>query len=910
MTKRMLIDALHVGETRMVIADEEFIEDFDFVTTSKNQYKGNIYLAKITRVEPSLQAAFVEYGGGKQGFLPFSEIHPDYYQIPVEDRKKLIEEEAEETAREEAEEEEALENREARRHDGRDRSDRGDRGERGDRRGGRRGRYGRNRNRSNRRFRDENGVQSEEQRAEEERFNAQQDSFAESSQPSENNFDPPADETPDESDTTYKAASAPSLEVSSDPLPEFEPEATDGQPENDSDSTTFLEESAHTHRPGRSEDESNGEDEDRVETVSEDDIEETRSRRKGASFKRYRIQEVIKRNQIVLVQVIKEERGNKGVSLTTYISLAGRYCVLMPNSPKAGGVSRKIGNGEQRKKLKEIVAELRDSRGLSAIIRTAGIDRTRTEIKRDYEYLVKLWQTIREDTLASTAPALIYEESDIIKRAIRDLYTNDIEQVLVQGENAYKDAKTFMKMIMPSHAPRVKQYKEGQPIFSYYGIEEQLDSMLDPVAKLPSGGYIVLHPTEALISIDVNSGRSTSERNVEETAIKTNLEAAREIARQLRLRDLAGLIVIDFIDMYYGRNRRTLEKAVKDALKHDRAKIQMSRISAFGLMELSRQRLRPSIAESSSITCPHCEGTGTVRSVETVAIQIIRLLEREAVTGEYTQLKVLASGDVVLHLFNHKRDMIRQIEEQYNLRVTLEIDTSLLTGKFRLMKTNQEGKETLHQDDNDRQNRRKGRRGRRGGRGRREDGTPQRQDARGQSDDADSDEDDLEDEETADTEEADHSPDFQRGRQRSKVRDDNDSSSESDEDGEEKAEGGEESSDARPRRRNRGGRGRGRDRNRRGGRDRNERAPGPNADGTVAESDAVASNNATGDESGSDETDSNDYQQHFTRDSEPDTLPPVTRNDERQDELEFADAESDSLNNDPNKPKRKGWWNR
>lgn len=701
MTKRMLIDAQHADETRVVISDDDHIEDFDFVTASKAQLKGNIYLAKITRVEPSLQAAFVEYGGGKQGFLPFSEIHPDYYQIPMEDKQRLIAEEEAETAREEAEEEEELAAREHR-----------------PRRGGR-GRRGRGRNR---RYRKDTDEQNEEM-----------ESAAESAETTASEDTPPpplTDDLPDdEAPVDYLSAEIAPQEVASEPVdvdPEEEEEqeevAEEDVVEEAAAKATEREEASDTQETNEAaeetdSDEEEDEDDNNAETISDDDIEETRRRRKGASFKRYKIQEVIKRNQIVLVQVIKEERGNKGVSLTTYISLAGRYCVLMPNSPKAGGVSRKIGNGEQRKKLKEVVAELKESRGLSAIVRTAGLDRTKTEIKRDYEYLAKLWSQIRDDTLASTAPALIYEESDIIKRSIRDLYSSDVEQVIVQGEHAYKDAKSFMRLIMPSHAPRVKHHKESQPIFSAYNIETQLATMFEPSAKLPSGGSIVLQQTEALISIDVNSGRSTTERNVEETAIKTNLEAAREVARQLRLRDLAGLIVVDFIDMNYGKNRRNLERAMKDALKLDRAKIQVSRISPFGLMELSRQRLRPSIAESSGQMCPHCKGSGFIQSVETIAIQIIRVLEREAATGEFTALKVFTQAEAALHLLNERRDLIRKIEEEYGVTLIINIDHAMITGEFRIMKTTEDGKEIVHREEGQ-DNKRRNRRGRRGGRSR------------------------------------------------------------------------------------------------------------------------------------------------------------------------------------------------
>ncbi len=843
MTKRMLIDALHTGETRMVIAEDEFIEDFDFVTSSKQQLKGNIYLAKITRVEPSLQAAFVEYGGNKQGFLPFSEIHPDYYQIPVEDRKKLIEEEAEETAREEAAEEEAIEQRESRK--GRD-EQKGGRG--------RRGRYGRRR------------------RSRRDGENRDEESSAEATATADENPDNqnPYTDADDPNKTEYQATAAVSQETRSEPIGEGN-ETAGIQASNEPE-------------------EAAAEEEERIETVSDDDMEETRTRRKGKSFKRYRIQEVIKRNQVVLVQVIKEERGNKGVSLTTYISLAGRYCVLMPNSPKAGGVSRKIANGDQRRKLKDMVAELRKKRGLSAIIRTAGIDRTRAEIKRDYEYLVKLWQQIREDTLASTAPALIYQESDIIKRAIRDLYTNDIEQVLVQGEQAYKDAKGFMKLIMPSHAPRVKHYKDQLPIFSTYGIEEQLDSMYEASAKLSSGGYIVLHPTEALISIDVNSGRSTTERNVEETAIKTNLEAAKEIARQLRLRDLAGLIVIDFIDMYYGRNRRSLEKAMREALKHDRAKIQMSRISAFGLMELSRQRLRPSIAESSSVICPHCEGTGSVRSVETMAIQIIRLLEREAVAGEYSELKVLTSPDAVLHLFNYKRDMIRSIEEQYEIQIVLQIDPSLLAGRFRLVKITPDGKEIAHEEEKDRGGKRKGRRGKRGGRSRQEGGGEQKGKSADQTDQENEDDDNQADEFTP-----------RAGKRRRKVVDD----AESDDDTGEAGEQSDDDASPTPRRRSSGSKSRGgRQRSSRSGR-KSKAQKSDDGEVKTLDGDEVA---ATAD---------NDNEPEPANTPATPAVAVSTASDERTAKEDavpegvIIDSMTKSVVGEaPGRPKRRGWWNR
>lgn len=707
MTKIMLMDAKHPDETRVVIVDEDTIEDFDFVTESKAQVKGNIYLAKITRVEPSLQAAFVEYGGGKQGFLPFSEIHPDYYQIPVEDRQRLLEEELEEAQRAEEEEEAELEGRNKKRAEGSFGEGSG---------GSNNGRSrGRRRGRGRGRDREPNG---DEQRAEgEEGDETALQPFVEAQDNEQASGDEaqPYDDSDSSEHSDVQPLAAQQLVVASpkiDEPHEDEPQDSRTQHEERSERSNHGRNRSHNHNK-----EMDDGDDQEIETVRADESEE-RSPRRGQAFKRYRIQEVIKRNQIVLVQVIKEERGNKGCSLTTYLSLAGRYCVLMPNSPKGGGVSRKINNGEQRKMLKEMLSELRDKRGFPAIIRTAGLDRTKAEIKRDYEYLVKMWSQIREDTLASSAPSLIYEESDIIKRCIRDMYTEDIEQVLVQGADAYRDCKNFMKLIMPSHAPRIKEYRDDAPVFASYGVETQLASMYEPEVKLPSGGYVVIQATEALTSIDVNSGRSTTERNVEETAIKTNLEAAREVARQMRLRDVAGLIVIDFIDMYYGKNRRTLEKAMKDYLHHDRAKIQLGRISPFGLMELSRQRLRPSIAESSTRSCDHCQGTGFVKSLETVAIQIIRLLEREAVMGDYVTLKVVCTADVAMHLLNDRRPQIQEIEAQNDLHIVVTIESDVQAGHFRLFKSGEDGREVLHQEQDDDKNRKRKGRGRRGGRNR------------------------------------------------------------------------------------------------------------------------------------------------------------------------------------------------
>lgn len=668
MTKRMLIDAVHPEETRVIIANDDRIIDFDFVTMAKTQIKGNIFLAKITRVEPSLQAAFVEYGGGKQGFLPFSEIHPDYYQIPSADRQKLVEEQIAEAEAEEAEEEQLYEQQAKQQA-----------------RSGRKPRH------------DEAGEL------------------------------PPEAELLEPEVTTHALIESDMPSISSEPvvfdsepaviLPEVPVEHLD-LAENNYDfnelPADMSEASLDSDVFDATELPTPDDIDPTVETLGEDVQEEAR---RGRSFyRRYRIQEVIKRNQIILVQAIKEERGNKGASLTTYISLAGRYCVLMPNSPKGGGISRKITDNSNRKRLKDVASELKTHRGMSVIIRTAGIDQPTEEIKRDYEYLTKLWNQIREVTLGSTAPATVYEEGNIVKRSLRDLYTTDIREVVIEGDVAHKEATSFMEMLMPNQNGHIKLHRDSLPILAAYGIEEQLQAMTDPQVKLPSGGYVVIQQTEALISIDVNSGRSTTERNVEETALKTNMEAAAEVARQLRLRDLAGLIVIDFIDMNYGKNRRLVERAVKDALKQDRAKIQLGRISSFGLMELSRQRMRPSISEAQGTLCPHCKGTGFIQSVETVGIQIIRTLEREAASGEYTILRVSTYPDAALHLLNEKRALLQSIEDRYKVKVIILVDTALITGNFRLIKISTEGKESLHDDGRERNRRGNRKRGRRGGR--------------------------------------------------------------------------------------------------------------------------------------------------------------------------------------------------
>ena len=522
MTKRLLIDARQSEETRVVLLSGTRIEDFDYETDNRKQLKGNVYLARVTRVEPSLQAAFVEYGGNRQGFLAFSEIHPDYYRIPVEDREALVAAERE----------------------------------------------------------------------------SEQDDDAQE--------------------------------------PDDTPETLGGE---------------------------------------DADEEEIRPRRQ---VRRYKIQEVVSRKQIMLVQVVKEERGNKGAALTTYLSLAGRYCVLMPNSTRRGGVSRKITNAADRKRLKTIVGGLDVQDGMAVIVRTAGAKRTKTEIARDYAYLSKLWDEIRSRTLESQAPSLIHEEGDLVKRSIRDLYTSEVDEVLVEGDDAYKEARAQMKMLIPSHVKRVQKYEDALPIFQRYQVEQQMDTIHSPQVTLKSGGYLVINQTEALVAIDVNSGRSTRERNIEETALKTNLEAADELARQLRLRDLSGLIVVDFIDMEENKNQQAVERRMKDAMRSDRARIQIGSISHFGLLEMSRQRLRLSFNESISSVCPHCEGTGRVRSVETAALQMLRAIEDEAGKGRMEELRVTMNRDVALYILNHKREAVSEMEARFGMRIVILASDSLM----------------------------------------------------------------------------------------------------------------------------------------------------------------------------------------------------------------------------------------
>ncbi|MCU4179945.1 Rne/Rng family ribonuclease [Bosea sp. BH3] len=642
MANKMLIDATHPEETRVVVVRGSRVEEFDFESASRKPLRGNIYLAKVTRVEPSLQAAFVEYGGNRHGFLAFSEIHPDYYQIPVADRQALIEDEAR-AARDEERDEERREKRGRR-----------DRGRRGDR-DSRAKKAATDETVSTEVETDGEIVHVETNGKEAAMVNEGAPAFGE-------HFAPAVTENPDE-DAVENAA----------PLTFETTQATEAPAEE-------------ARKPADDEDgdEENG---DEAEEAPEqlgggDALDDMPERPVRHSRRQYKIQEVIKRRQIILVQVVKEERGNKGAALTTYLSLAGRYSVLMPNTGKGGGISRKITNTEDRKRLKEIAQELEVPEGMGLILRTAGASRTKVEIRRDYEYLMRMWESVRELTLASVAPALVYEEGNLVKRSIRDLYNKDIDEVHVAGEEAYREAKDFMRMLMPSHAKSVKPYREQTPLFAAFGVESQLDAMFSNTVTLKSGGYLVINQTEALVAIDINSGRSTREHNIEDTALKTNLEAAEEISRQLRLRDLAGLIVIDFIDMEENRNNRAVEKKLKECLKDDRARIQVGRISAFGLLEMSRQRIRTGVLESSSVPCPHCAGAGMIRSTPSVALQILRALEETLIKSASHNLTVRTRPEVALYVLNQKRAHLADLEARFAIAITISTDVNLLGTRY------------------------------------------------------------------------------------------------------------------------------------------------------------------------------------------------------------------------------------
>jgi ribonuclease E len=632
MTKRMLIDATHPEETRVVALNGNRLEEFDFETSTKKQLKGNIYLAKVTRVEPSLQAAFVEFGGNRHGFLAFSEIHPDYYQIPVADRQALLREQEEELAAE-AEAENADE------------------------------------------------AESEGAPA------PDKDAIAEDTM-AEND----GDDTAEAVEAIAEDGAADQIEEDS-ASPETD-ETTEPKGEAGDEAEVESETEAGTEAkaaPAQSVEELGGEDDAEVHQAERRQVRNKRQR--------YKIQEVIKRRQILLIQVVKEERGNKGAALTTYLSLAGRYCVLMPNTAKGGGISRKITSAGDRKRLKSLISALEIPDGTAVILRTAAVERSKAELKRDFEFLMRSWDLVRERTLTSIAPTLVYEEANLIKRSIRDLYTKDIDEVIVDGEEGYKIAKEFMRMLMPSHAKKVQPYKDPEiPLYNRYQVDAQLDAMHSPNVQLKSGGYIVINPTEALISIDVNSGRSTKERNIEETAYKTNLEAADEIARQLKLRDLAGLIVIDFIDMAENRNQHTVERRLKEAMRNDRARIQIGRISAFGLMELSRQRLRPSLVEANTHPCPYCEGTGLIRSTESAALHILRAIEEEGIRRRSSEVSVTVAVDVALYILNQKRGMLQAIENRYDFRVLVSGDNNLIPPDYNLERVEGRTDEAIKSD--------------------------------------------------------------------------------------------------------------------------------------------------------------------------------------------------------------------
>ena len=684
MANKMLIDAAHPEETRVVVLRGNRVEEFDFESANRRQLRGNIYLAKVTRVEPSLQAAFVDYGGNRHGFLAFSEIHPDYYQIPVADRQALI-----------AEEERAHRAAEAE-HESRAERSRG----RGRGRGARRA---------------QEVVRSapveapvEEAQAGEDISDARLVEAQAEEVATEVLISPSAGELALGENPASESAPADSgLSSIEDDHSDHEAAGDDehepgdeqhepgdehhelGDEQHDEQHEASAEDAAahevdEAHDDGEAADEASdgegepaAEEEDVVESVGGADAMEEVAERAPRLRRQYKIQEVIKRRQIMLVQVVKEERGTKGAALTTYLSLAGRYSVLMPNTARGGGISRKITSAQDRSRLKEVASALEVPEGMGVILRTAGAARTPTEIKRDFEYLLRVWENVRDLTLKSTAPTLVYEEGSLVKRAIRDLYNKDIDEVLVAGEAAYREAKDFMRMLMPTHAKNVKLYHETTPMFSRFGIESQLDAMFSPVVTLRSGGYIVLNQTEALVSIDVNSGRATREHHIEDTALKTNIEAAEEIARQLRLRDLAGLVVIDFIDMDENRNNRAVERRLKDALKNDRARIQVGRISHFGLLEMSRQRIRTSVLESSTDKCPHCGGSGHVRSVASLSLQLLRVIEETLLRGATHDLIVRTNNEVALYILNHKRGHLRDLESRFRITITVTADATM-----------------------------------------------------------------------------------------------------------------------------------------------------------------------------------------------------------------------------------------
>jgi ribonuclease E len=700
MSKRMLIDATHKEETRVVVADDNRLLEFEYESTLRQQLRGNIFLAKVTRVEPSLQAAFVNFGGNRHGFLPFTEIHPDYYRIPIADREALLAEQREQLERARREEEEEDEAMEAENAD------------------------------DNEKPSDTNIEETDDGEDEPEELGGGSDAASDD----------------DEADGNKKSSKKP--DENEDETSEASDDDSESNSENDDKHGN------RHHRGGRNRGRGRGgrggrggrasHRSKRVEMVGGDIVDGDQPIRPNLS-RRYKIQEVVKRGQIMLVQVSKEERGNKGAAVTTYLSLPGRYCVLMPNSPRSGGVSRKIANYKDRKRLREILKEFKVPDGMSVIVRTAGVARTKTEIKRDLDYLMRLWDTIRSTTLESQAPALIYEEGELVKRAIRDIYDRDTEEVVVEGEDGYKRAREIMKMMIPSHVKRVKEHKGDQgSLFQAYQLEDQISSIGEMTVQLKSGGYLVIQQTEALVSIDVNSGRATKERHIEETALRTNLEAAVEVARQLRLRDLGGLVVIDFIDMEDRRNNGKVERKLKDALSTDRARLQVGRISSFGLLELSRQRISASLNETQFAKCPHCEGVGVIRTVDSLAIIVLRALESIGMEDKAAEVSVTVTPKVALYLLNRKRQRLVDLEERYNLKIVIDPQEDAPPSDYELevLKTRREvaaeesdedSEATDQQDDGDNNDKNRddnkrscggrdnNRRSRRGGRNRRRD---------------------------------------------------------------------------------------------------------------------------------------------------------------------------------------------
>ncbi|TYL99983.1 Rne/Rng family ribonuclease [Bradyrhizobium rifense] len=722
MPNKMLIDATHPEETRVVVVRGNRVEEFDFETAQRKQLRGNIYLAKVTRVEPSLQAAFVEYGGNRHGFLAFSEIHPDYYQIPVADRQALIE--AEEQAHREAEEESENRSHGRRRSRHRNARRRGGQGERvrsdiveglgadpagqpvegqalpehadgtaheGEHPHADAEHHGEHEGHDHDHHDHDHGHDDHEHDDHHHTHDGEHHH-------AHDHDDHGHDDEHDHHDHGHaEETPAPVAAIGTEPVAEPQEAATfETHGEAFAEAVTFVTEPAdavyaagesseasHHDAEARAdeddEDDEDGEEaeEEHVESVGGDDVLEEVPERTFRPRRQYKIQEVIKRRQVMLVQVVKEERGNKGAALTTYLSLAGRYAVLMPNTARGGGISRKITSAQDRSRLKEVVQDLDVPEGMGIILRTAGAARTKPEIKRDFEYLIRMWETVRDLTLKSQAPTLVYEEGSLIKRSLRDLYNKEIDEISVAGDSGYREARDFMKMLMPANVSAVRQYRDGQPLFSRMGVESQLDAMFSPTVQLRSGGYIVINQTEALVSIDVNSGRSTREHHIEDTALKTNLEASEEVARQLRLRDLAGLIVIDFIDMDEKRNNRAVERKLSDCLRQDRARIQVGRISHFGLLEMSRQRIRASVLESSTDPCPHCGGTGHVRSVSSVALQLLRGLEEILMKGATHNLVVRTRTDVALYVLNHKRGHLRDLENGFKVSLSVIADPSV-----------------------------------------------------------------------------------------------------------------------------------------------------------------------------------------------------------------------------------------